>query len=257
MSLLSAKFKEYKRKLFCHSGFPIIVLCLTILAVVVLLIMASWLTQDDDTHHGRGALLVFHTLATIAIVSTCTWSWWAFVGLFQQENFTYAGIIGGRTFLRSLGMAALATLACVAGVICVWVAWSYSLYCHLAAVTLAEMAFWGFDSIVIRRVKAIRDDSTAVATNGVKSWSDDTITKIEGWRSYVDRPATVAFAVLTIVTFCATRAKVIKAPFETEAFASGAVFFALMAANLAFLAANSVLGGPVDAAALNGEARDP
>lgn len=197
----------------------------------ILVVISPWIVSyvSNGSPHWRTHYLQcwFRVLQSIALMATLLLSVQGFVAIyFSPLNLLeYYGQIGSGVFVASLFSAIGSVILCGTGVV---LAWRGSTGGHLVCVVLAEALFLVFDSILIRALRPVKDTRAVI-----------TVQVLEAWVRYIDRPATLAFLLLFFGIFYLQWHGIFQDDLEIEGFAAGAVFFALMAANLAFVAANT------------------
>lgn len=233
---------------------PDVVLTISALLVLFVLLFPDFLCAGMDPGTNPFLHQWLSCLATVALISTFLWSVVAWIGIYFGPHGLqlYSNALGPTVMLSANGLVFLAIIACVLGIVGVWMP---SVYFHLSCIMLAEGFFWLYDRIVIKRLdqrlselaeekKQLTNETEEARKKGEaqieaeKLWALDIRQRLTAWLQYVDRPATVAFlvllgamAVIEIRNFRISR-------LEIEILATGAVFFASMTANLAFYAAN-------------------
>lgn len=236
-----------RSKFWRWSNWSLLILILSSLAT--LLAFAAVPQYWAQTGMKDQLLQWLHLLATIALASTGLWSALAFLGVyFGPHNLWNHNRELGR------GVFVVAGIVCIASILSYFIGtlgvWFGNIHQHIGCIVFAEGLFWFFDWYVIRRINIlIREranpkkdlDEEPEAQRGVEdhTWALDLRNQLNAWKCYVDRPATLAFAVLLIGGVYLERTDVLVDHMELELFSSGAIFFGLMTANLAFVAANN------------------
>src|ERR1051325_273763 len=241
-------FKEW-------SAWSMLILGLSLIATLGVFILAPYMCPTTESNSTISLLCWFHWLATIALVSTVLWSLFAFFGVYLGPHALWKptsefgpGIFlgAGLVYLSGVGIYIFAIkevwsdgvqdhIACK-GII---EALYYGVHNHIALIGSTEALFWLFDAIIIIRINKLEarwKSQNIEASNYM--WAIDLRQQLRAWIYYVDRPATIAFFVLLLSGIYLERTDVLLNHTETEMFNSGAVFFSLMTANLAFYAAN-------------------
>jgi hypothetical protein len=170
-------------------------------------------------------------LDVIALVSTISWSVVAFFGIFSGPHTLWdvKEFIGRKVFMAS-SLYFLAIMSCMLGIYFVYEGY---VSLHILCIIAAEGLFWYFDVVLIKSIDAAQERAA-----NFDSWAIKRKQQLQAWISFVDRPAVAAFSVLLFGGGYLKCSGVLISELEVELFSTGAVFFALMAANLAFFSAN-------------------
>jgi len=236
------------------SFWSAVILWLSGVTMFLVFFLAPYLKPNAEPNSTESLLWWFHLLATVALLSSALWSLFAFCGVYigPFSFWKHRDEFGPNIFLA-------ASVVYLAGVgvyvFAIQQVWSdsvhhyfacrgfdslyYGVHNHIFLIALTEGLFWFFDLIIIRRINLL--EASWKAQNVERStyeWAVDLRHQLRAWIYYVDRPATVAFFCLLLSGIYLEYTDVLLNHTEIEMFTSGAVFFSLMTANLAFYAVN-------------------
>jgi hypothetical protein len=200
-----------------------------------------------------------HYLATVALLSTVIWSLAGFITIYwgPHQLWDHGDELGRGVFFSANLFSFFSIVFYLLGIAGVWTGFVHE---HLLCIAIAEGLFWLFDKIVIKRIKQLQDSWAAIEADmskrgpgsdderkpdpGERLWATELRDRLSAWKDYVDGPTTLAFLMLYVGgRYLEHVNKTLLNPMEVELFSAGAVFFALMTANLAFYAANKPIDG--------------
>jgi hypothetical protein len=204
----------------------------TTLSTVAIFLLAPCIGASRYT----GVLYWSHWLGTIALISTLLWSIFGLVSIYYGPHhlFDHSQDIGRGMFLWLTLVYVVSLAICIVGVVLIWHDQSHW---HLVCILIAEILFLVFDRLLIRKIAKIELQKTGDQT--FLDWAAEVRLEISGWMYYVDIPVVFGLIVLNLGSIYLDRMHIFVGKYECELFCTGAVFFALTTANLAFAAANS------------------